>query len=585
MKKNVKNKKLRLSKRLFNDFVRPNYKLLFCSIFFALLSGICTLVVVKLIKPIIDDIFINKNNAKLLEVSTLFLLSSVFKGIGDYGESYYLIKFAQIITKEFQLKTFSHLIKCDLEYFHMRPTGKTISILSNDINAISNSIKIVVLNFGKDIFVLTGIIIYLIIQDPIFAMVACCGFIFSVFPTFRIGRKVRSLSSFTHEKFGDWVSFISQIFHGIRLVKTYNMEKYEIAKADEISSKIYDLSMKSARVRSITHPIMELVMGLAISSIIFIGGWLVIEGIRTSGTLLSLLAAIMFAYQPAKSVFNAGTLFQESMAAAARIYQVLDVVPNIQEIEKENDFCVNKGEIKFENVNFSYSNGIEVLQNLSFKISPGEKIAIVGPSGSGKSTIINLIPRLYDAKSGKIHIDGHNIKEFSLHNLRKGISLVSQDITLFNDTVYENIAYGNQKANMEEIIQAAKSAEALDFINKLPNKFETVVGDNGVLLSGGQKQRISIARAILKNSPILLLDEATSALDSESELNIQKALDNLMVGKTTLIVAHRLSTIENSDRILVLSYGKIVEQGRHEDLIEKNGIYFHLYNKSAQEKR
>jgi len=424
-----------------------------------------------------------------------------------------------------------------------------------------------------------GIIIVIIMQDPYFSIVAIIGFASTVLPTIRIGKKVRKISTNTQQRFGNWMSFLMQNFQGIRMIKSYSLEDYQEKVANDISQEIYELSMKSAKAKALVHPIMEVLIGIAVAIVVFVGGWLVVNGARTPGTLLSFLTAIIMVYKPVKHLANANSLIQEGLAAASRIYELLDIEPKIVNKDKAKDIKITEGKIDFSNVNFQYDNAKDnVFVDFNLTVPAKKMIALVGHSGSGKTTLINLIARFYDINSGMICIDGQDIRGVTIESLRESISLVSQDITLFNDTIYNNIAFGKMDATKEEIANAAKLAAADEFIEMLPEKYDTYVGDNGMLLSGGQRQRISIARAILKNSPILLLDEATSALDAESEKKIQFALTELMRNKTTIVIAHRLSTILNADNIVVLNDGKIIESGTHGQLMEKNGHYARLYN-------
>lgn len=566
-------------RRFLIEYIKPQWKLVIVAIICTLISSACTVAVAKFVKPIIDDVFVNKDIAALSNLSIGFLLISCLRGICDYGEFLTLSKMWQSTVKKLQIRTFAHLARADLSFFDKSPCGDLVAKLTNDIAVVKNIVTIVISELSKDIFVVLGIIIVIIMQDPYFSIVAIIGFASTVLPTIRIGKKVRKISTNTQQRFGNWMSFLMQNFQGIRMIKSYSLEDYQEKVANDISQEIYELSMKSAKAKALVHPIMEVLIGIAVAIVVFVGGWLVVNGARTPGTLLSFLTAIIMVYKPVKHLANANSLIQEGLAAASRIYELLDIEPKIVNTDKAKDIKITEGKIDFNNVNFQYDNTKDnVFVDFNLTVPAKKMIALVGHSGSGKTTLINLIARFYDINSGMICIDGQDIRGVTIESLRDSISLVSQDITLFNDTIYNNIAFGKMDATKEEIANAAKLAAADEFIEMLPEKYDTYVGDNGMLLSGGQRQRISIARAILKNSPILLLDEATSALDAESEKKIQFALTELMKNKTTIVIAHRLSTILNADNIVVLNDGKIIESGTHGQLMEKNGHYARLYN-------
>lgn len=562
--------------KLFNDYIKPNFVILFFALICTAIASVGTVAVVKLVKPIIDDVFVQKNEYMLRIAAIYFLIASFMRGVGDYGESILLTKVGQSMIKDLQVRTFNHLMSCDLNFFHKKSSGELISRLTNDINEIKQIITIVIANFSKDCFTAIGILIYMVLEDPIFTFIATIGFSVTVLPTLKIGKKVKKIAYTTQETMSVWVGFLGQIFQGMRLVKAYAMEKYLMQKALCISTDIYKLCMKSTIIRSAIHPIIEFLTGIAVSGIIVMGGWLVISGERTAGTFLSFITALIFIYQPIKRLTNAHSLIQEALASASRLYAILEVKPEIVNSLDAKNLKITDCKIEFHNVNFVYPSGFKAVNDVNFSVKHGEKIAFVGPSGAGKSTLVNLIARFYDTSSGEIFIDGQNIKNVTIESLRSAISVVSQEITLFDDTIFSNILYGNLEANVDQVVKAAQCA-ACDFIDDLPKGFETIVGENGVLLSGGQRQRIAIARAILKNAPILLFDEATSSLDAQSEHKIQEVLNLFVKGRTTFTIAHRLSTVLNSDRIIVMSGGKIVESGIHEDLIAKNGMYCQLY--------
>ncbi len=565
--------------RFCSEYIISKWKTLALSIICTCISSICTIAVAYLVKPIIDDVFVDKNIYALSGVAFGFLFVSLLRGISDYIEAILLNDLWQNIIKKIQVLSFKRLISADLHFFHESKCGDIISKLTNDINSVKNVITSAVSSLCKDLFVVIGILILIFYRDPYFSIIAIIGFSATVLPTINVGKKVKKISSNTQQEMSEWVSFLTQSFQGIRMIKSYNLENYEEQKADSITTNVLELSVKAAKTKAIIHPIIEFLSGVAVSIIVFVGGWLVISGSRTPGTLLSFLTALIMIYRPVKSLANSSSLLYEAVASMTRIYEIIDLKPNIDNKYAQDNIKITNGNISFKNVSFRYSEERDnVLNNIDIEIPSGTSLALVGKSGAGKSTLMNLIPRFYDTTSGDIIIDRNPVKNFKLENLRNSISLVSQDIVLFNDSILNNIKLGRIDATFDEIKNAAKIAAALDFIEQLPCGFNTVIGDNGVLLSGGQKQRISIARAVLKNSPILLLDEATSALDTESEKKIQIALAELMKNRTSIIIAHRLSTIVNADKIAVMDSGKIIEIGTHSELIEKNGVYAHFYN-------
>jgi len=398
-----------------------------------------------------------------------------------------------------------------------------------------------------------------------------------ILPILRIGRRMRKVANNTQEELASFTGRLTQVFQGVRVIKAYRTEKYEARRAHEMIERIFALVYKSARVRSASHPIIESLGGMAVVMVIGYGGWQVMHHARTTGEFMSFILALLLAYEPLKRLSNMNANLQEGLAAAARVFSVLDTPATIQDHKNAKPLPPIEGNIEFQNVRFAYPDGTIALDGINLKIKKAQSIALVGASGAGKSTIINLIPRFYDIQEGTILVDGIDIRDVTLDSLRQQIALVSQEIMLFDTTIRDNIAYGSFDATDKDIIDAAKAAAAHEFINVLPQGYNTMIGENGVKLSGGQRQRIAIARAMLKNAPILLLDEATSALDTDSERQVQSALKILMEGRTTLMVAHRLSTVVEANKIYVLHEGKIVESGDHKTLLESNGIYASLW--------
>jgi subfamily B ATP-binding cassette protein MsbA len=415
-------------------------------------------------------------------------------------------------------------------------------------------------------------------QDWFLAIIAFFVFPAAVLPILYIGRRIRKISTSTQSEIGSFASLLSQIFQSARYVKAYTMQKYEKKRAKKIVEDLFNLIYKSVRIRSRTRPILESLGGIAIALVIFYGGTKVISGATTPGTFFSFITALLMAYQPLKRLANFNVNIQDGLAAAVRIFNLLDQKPEIIDSPNAKEYVLKKGEIEFKKVRFSYgSKTSHALNNINLKIPGGKTVALVGKTGAGKSTILNLIPRFYDTVNGEIIIDKKNIKDYKIQSLRQKIALVSQEVTLFDDTIRSNIAYGNPNCSEKQLYEAAKKADAHEFITAFKNGYKSLVGEHGIQLSGGQRQKIAIARAILKDAPILLLDEATSSLDSDSEKDIQKSIKKLMKNKTTLVIAHRLSTILDANLIYVIDNGKVVERGNHKTLMKNKGLYSKLY--------
>jgi subfamily B ATP-binding cassette protein MsbA len=541
------------------------------------IASLCLVTSTKLIQPMVDDILISKDATQLLPISLTFLGVFLVKGLCDYLETVLLARFGQGVLTSLQVRCFQHIMNADLALFGATTTGDLISRLTNDVTRLRDVVTSSFVRVGKDALTVFGLIGVAVYNDPELSFISIFILPVVLWPGYRIGRRVRTIAGTTQYEVGIWSSFLSQCFQGARIVKACGAEDYETARAEQISGRVYDLTLRSTRICSIVHPLMEAFGGISSCLVISVGGWLVIQGRRTTGELFSFLGVLVALYRPLKSLLQLNATLQGGLATAQRLYAILETKPKIVDPPNAPALPRPRGKIVFEAVSFSYGEGCQALSDISFSIAPGQKIALVGASGAGKSTLFSLLFRFYDPLRGHIFIDDLDIAQVTQRSLRQALSLVSQEIILFDDTVRANIAYGCPHASFSAIQKAAQAAVAHEFIEALPQGYDTVVGENGSILSGGQKQRLSIARAMLKDAPILLLDEATSALDGDSEQKVQQALSQLTKGRTTLVIAHRLATILDADTILALHQGRLVEQGTHEDLLKRESIYAHLY--------
>ena len=572
----------RLAARLFNEHVMPYRVRFLFAVVFMIVAAVANGAIPFILQPVFDDVFYKGNPDLLFLISGSVFVAFAIRGFASYGEAITMSVIGQRIICDLQNRLFSHLMKLDLNFYHRNSSGELISRFTNDIMLMRYSVSNVIVGLGKDLTSLVVLIAIMFYRDWMLASIAFFLLPSVVLPISKISRRMRKVTYNTQDEFGKITSQLSQIFQGMRVVKTYGMESYEITRVESATERVYELITKASRIRATTSPIIEVLGGLTTTMIIAYGGWQVLKGARTAGEFISFTGALLLCYDPLKRLGNLNSSLQEGLSAAQRVFETIDTPSMIVDKASAKAIPSVKGQLQFNNVGFTYPNGTTALSDINLTVNQGQSIALVGASGSGKSTFINLIPRFYDITDGEILIDGVSLQDITLASLRSHIALVSQEITLFDDTIRNNIAYGRFGASEDDIIQAAKSAAAHDFIMKLPKGYDTIVGENGVMLSGGQRQRISIARAMLKNAPILLLDEATSALDTHSERHVQGALDTLMQGKTTIIVAHRLSTIINVDTIYVMDQGRIVEVGNHNELIAKNSHYADLWHAQSR---
>jgi len=564
-------------KRMLREHIRPYRMKLALAIFCMIVSAATTGINAWMIRPALDDIFLNKNQDMLVVIPLVIFCIGALGAAANYGNMLSMRTIGQRLVADMQTRLFAHLIKSDIGLFNEQSSGRLISRFTNDINLLRNSFTNVLTGAVKSALttlVLTGVMFY---QNPKLAIIAMAAFVFAIHPLIRLGKRMRKVSVATQQRLGDFTVTLDEIFSGVRTVKAYNREEFESARAQTIIQSLSRLFLKGARIQLAATPLMEILSSVSIALVIWYGGSEVIKGVTTPGAFMSFIGAFLIAYKPVRSMSGMSGTLQEGLAAAVRLFAVVDMPPSITDKPGASALKLDKGNIVYDNVFFHYGSETAGVDNVSLSVPAGKTAALVGLSGGGKSTLMNLLIRFYDIESGSIKIDGQDIRDVTMHSLREAMAFVPQESVLFDDTVRANIAYGRLGATDTEIIAAAKSAAADDFIRQLPLGYDTVIGSHGLRLSGGQRQRLAIARAMLKNAPILLLDEATSSLDNESERSIQQALSILMKGRTTLVIAHRLSTIVSADIIYVVDRGHIIESGSHKDLIAAKGKYYQLY--------
>lgn len=538
--------------------------------------GAATSALAFLVRPALDEIFFNKNLHMLVAIPVLVIILYFVKGACNYGQTVLMSFIGQRVITDLRNQLYQHIQRQSLSFFSKNPTGILISRIINDVNYIQGAVSEAVTSVLKDTFTLAGLIIVIFYQDWKLALIASFIFPLSILPIARFGEMMRQVATKTQVTMGSLTSLLQETISGTRIVKAFGMEAYEGGRFEKESERLFKLFMKSVSIRAISSPLMEFLGGLGIAAIVSYGGYQVIQGTSTPGTFFSFLAALIMLYEPVKRLTNVNNTIQQGIAAAVRVFSVLDIKPDIVNRRSAEVLPRIARGIEFRDVTFSYGDEA-VLKHINLNVNAGEVVAFVGTSGGGKTTLVNLIPRFYDVTEGCVLIDGRDIRDVTVESLRGQIGIVTQQTILFNDTVRNNIAYGDIRKNDGDIIRAAKMANAHNFIMAFPAGYDTVIGEQGARLSGGERQRITIARALLKDAPILILDEATSSLDTESEVEVQEALETLMEGRTTFVIAHRLSTVCNASRIIVLADGEIIEEGTHNSLLAARGEYCKLY--------
>ena len=575
--------KIEITKRLYATYTKKYLKNIFIAFFFSILLAGSTSSVAYLLDPAIKKLFIEQNQSLILIIPFAIVLAFAIKGASLYLARVIMIGVSEEVKRDIQNDVFASLLKADTRIIDEKHTGKFIANLTNDVLLITNLLSTVVLNLFKDSLTLIGLLSVMFYQNWKLSLIAIIMIPLASIAAKSLGKRISKVSNQQMNRAGILTSYLMEMFKNHKLIKIFQREKYEKHRAFEFINNLKESTKKIAIVYVRASPIMEFLTGIMIAFLIFFAAKLIAKNELEVNNFFSFLAAMMLAYQPVRSLATLNISIQQGISGAKRVLPIIDDVPEVKEKINAESLNINGGAIKFENIHFKYPNTEkEILKSINLNFSGGKMTALVGHSGAGKSTILNLIPRFYDSNSGDIKIDEQSIYHTTIYSLRNNISLVSQDTTLFDDTIKNNIAYADAKASQDEIEEAAKLSFADEFIEKLPNKYETLIGENGIRLSGGEKQRLSIARAILKKSPIILLDEATSSLDAETEDKIQKAINFLTKGRTTIVIAHRLSTILNSDKIYVIDQGIVNGEGTHKELLETSDVYKNFYQKQIK---
>jgi len=563
-------------------FVKPYWKRFILALLCMVFTGGLSAAMLWLIKDMVDKVLLNKNIFLLNLIPFLIIGIFLLQGVFNYGQRYLMYWIGQKVVFDIRNKLYSHLQRLSLSFFSHKPVGEIISRLTSDITTMQNALSRAIGDIVKEgvtVVALVGLLIYFNWQ---LALISLAILPFVVKLTTNLSNKLRKMSRKVRKKMATLTSVIQETFSSIRIVKAFSMEKYEREKFKNRSKEYFKAEMKSQQIAALISPLVSLISSFGIAFIVWFGGKQVIEGAMTAGEFVAFMGGLLSLYRPMARLGDVSSVIQQAVASGERVFEILNITPDIKNPSNPVVISEFKDKIKFENVSFKYDEEV-VLKDINFEINKGEIVAIVGPSGAGKTTIANLLARFYDPDKGRILIDGNDLRQVDILSLRNLLGIVTQDTILFNDTIYNNISYGKPEATEKEVIEAAKAANAHSFIEKMRNGYQTYIHERGQRLSGGQQQRIAIARALLKNPSILILDEATSEMDSESETLIQEALSRLLQSRTALVIAHRLSTIKSADKIVVLKDGRIVEMGKHNELMKKSGYYRYLYELQFRE--
>ena len=558
------------------SLIKANSGRLALAILCSLMISAATTAMGYLIKPVIDEIFVNKDTSGLLLLPVVIIAVFLIKGLGNYGQEYFMNYVGEDIIRQLRNLLYDRMQDLSLAFFQRESTGILMSRITNDVNILRVLVSTALTSTMRDIATILGLTVVVFYQNWRLAIIAYFIFPVAFVPVLKLGQRVRRVSTGCQEAMADLNSFLHETLSGNKIVKAFGMEKHEKERFFNRTHHLFRMEIKGVIARSLASPIMEFFAGLGIAFIIWYGGMEVIGGKTTPGTFMSFLASVLLLYDPVRKLSQLNNSIQQGLAAADRVYDVIEAPADIQDPEYPHTMNPGSHHVRFEDVHFGYADN-QVLKGINLSVTPGQILALVGMSGGGKTTLVNLIPRFFDVTKGHIYIDEVDIRDFKVSDLRREIAIVTQDPILFNETVRYNIAYGNPNASEADIIAAAKAAYAHEFILRFPKGYDTLIGELGGRLSGGEKQRLCIARALIKNAPILILDEATSSLDTEAEALVQKALENLMMGRTTFVIAHRLSTVDKANQIVVVVNGRIVEQGTNESLLALKGEYAKLH--------
>jgi len=571
-------------KRMYDEYIKKYIFKILLAAFFSILVAGSTSATAWLLDPAIENIFLNKDKALIYIIPLAIIVAFSTKGISLYLAKILMIQISEEVKKMLQINMLKSFINADTQIIESKHTGKYISNLSFDVDQITRMLAEAFLSIFKDGLTLFGLLTVMFFQNWKLSLIAIIMIPLATIIARKLGKRMGKVATEAQEKSGHLNRYFVDLFKNHKIIKIFQRENYENIRSEDYVNALKDKSIKIRSVYLRSTPIMEVLTGFMIALLIFYSGHLIISGELNINNFFSFLAAMMLAYQPVKSLTKVNIAISQGLSAAKRILPIIDIKNEIEKNDSSDKIKLTEGTITFENINFHYYSNPDnqVLKNVSIKINGGKMTALVGHSGSGKSTLLNMIPRIYNPTSGSIKIDNQDLSKFNLSSIRKQISIVDQNTTLFDDTVYNNIKYAQPDASEEEIFKAAKLSMSEEFIHNLENSYETKIGENGVKLSGGEKQRLSIARAFLKQSRIILLDEATSSLDSNTEEKIQHAIEELIYNKTTIVIAHRLSTILNSDNIYVMEKGEILDSGKHEELLNKSNAYRNFYEKQIQ---